>query len=569
MYMLKRFTLLLLAVAALQGAASAAGSQPVFIVLYTRFYDHSHQFPNNERVQRLLPLIEKLRQNIPNSGIASLFEFSGSMSRVFLEENAGMHLVDKIKEASQHGLIDLGYTGEDEPSYLYRPKPDLLSADTPEKRWTAQAEAAERFLTDFKDPVTGRPFPGLSGGLKLMQDVFGEAAFIRGVSEPIGGDSATTLEVRKLNAKAMMMGIPPSDVRRGIESYGSSAAAFAKAMGPLPETSPEVFWEDGALRLSDLSLADNKPHSTDEPVDALKKVFGQLDRSNVRVIALELGSYKRYLAKRPDGSVLFDPMEWLYYHPDNPKFPPTMKPFLPEKMVEAGYKNEEEVLNWLIQEYLPANPGSRFLSIRDLAKMAEPQQPSTVSWDEIKVLATDFEAQFKLFPTRLVDFLRVGDRYFSDAEAFGLMTQALAAADKGGSPAPSVKTLPVYGPITVPNDMGPIKGSVTEREVLQAAARIAPPLRNSEWKLIPDNAVPAYVQVGSVRVNATQFFRLMVLSCLDLSPDKVLTLSPITLHSDAMFRYPKNTPIPDQGMGWTLKPAFLHVTSTGASSGSR
>src|ERR1035438_2520300 len=514
--MLKRFALLLLAAAALQGAAPPTDSQPVFIVLYTRFYDHSHQFPNNERVQRLIPILDKLRAKYPNSGIASLFEFSGSMSQVFLEQNPSLHAVDKIKEASQRGLIDIGYTGEDEPSYLYRPKPDLLSADTPEKRWIAQAEAAERFLTDFKDPVTGRPVPGPSGGLKFMQEVFREAAFIRGVSEPIGGDSAVTHEVRKLNAKAMMMGIPPSDVRRGIESYGSSAAAFSKAISPAPDTSPEVFWEDGALRLSDLSLTDNKPHSTDEPVDALKKVFEQFDRSNVRVIALELGSYQRYLTKRPDGSILYDPMEWLYFHPDHPQFPPTMKPLVGDKAVEVGYKNEEAVLNWLLQEYFPANPGSRFLSIRDLVKMVGPERPSGVGWDQIKTLAADFETQFKPHPTRLVDFLRAGDRYFSNAEAFALMTQALAAADKTGSPASSIKPLPVYGPITVPNDMGPVKGSVTVREVLQAAARIAPPLRNTRCELVPDNAVPDYVQVGSVRANAAQFFRLMSLTSIIL-----------------------------------------------------
>lgn len=567
--MLKRFVVLLLGAAALHGAPPATGSQPVFIVLYTRFYDHSHQFPNNERILRLIPLLDKLRAKYPNSGIASLFEFSGSMSQVLREKNPSVHTVDKVKEASQRGLIDIGYTGEDEPSYLYRPKPDLISADTPEKRWMAQSEAAERFLTDFKNPVTGRPVPGLFGGLKLMQEVFGEAAYIRGVSEPLGGDSAVTNEVRKLNAKAMMIGVPASDVRRGIEGYGTSATGFAKVVSPVPETSPEVFWEDGALRLSDLSLPDNKSHSTDEPVDALKKVFEKFDRSNVRVIALELGSYKRYLAKRADGSVLYDPMEWLYYHPDSPQFPPNMKPFLPDKAVEAGYQNEEAVLNWLLQEYLPANPGSRFLSIRDLVKMAGPEQPAEVTWDRIKTLASDFEARFKPYPTRVVDFVQAGDGYFTDAQAFALMVQALAAADKTGSPAASIHPLPVYGPSTVPNDMGPVKGSVRVREVLQAAARIAPPLRNTEWKLIPDNAVPDYVQVGSVRVNAAQFLRLMVLTCLDLSPDKVLTLSPIDLHSDAMFRYPRNTPTPDQGMAWTLKPAPLHIASKGAAAGGR
>jgi hypothetical protein len=563
----KRFLLLFLAAAALQAAVSAAGSQPVFIVLYSRFYDHSHPFPNNQRVDRLIPLLERLRAKYPNSGVACLFEFSGAISQVFLEYNPSQHGVDKIKEAAKKGLIDIGYTGEEEPSYLYRPRPDFISAETPEQRWTAISEAAERFLTDFKDPVTGRPVPGLTGGLKGMQEVFGEAAFVRGVSETLGGDAAVTNQVRKLNANAMMLGVPPQDTRRGIEGYAASAAGFAKTMSPGSDTAPEVFWQDGMLRISDLSLTDNKPHSTDEPVDVLKKVFAGLDRSKVRVIALEFGSYKRYLAKRPDQSVIWDPMEWLYYHPENPQFPPTMKPFLVESAVAAGYKNEEAVMNWLLGEYLPANPGSRILSIGDLKKMAGPERPSEVTWDQVKTLATDFENRFKPYPTRLVDYLKAGDRYFSNAEAFTLMAEALSTVEKSGAPSPSIKPLPVNAPISVPNDMGPIKGTVIERDVLQAAAQVVAPLRNTEWKVIPENAIPPYVQVGAVRVNATQFLRLMALSCLDLSPDKVLPLSPIALHSVAMFAYPKNTPIMDQGMGWTLKPATLHFASTGTSAG--
>ncbi len=68
MRMLKQFALFLLAATAVQAAALAAGSQPVFIVLYTRFYDHSHRSPNNERVQRLIPLLEKLRAKYPKFG---------------------------------------------------------------------------------------------------------------------------------------------------------------------------------------------------------------------------------------------------------------------------------------------------------------------------------------------------------------------------------------------------------------------------------------------------------------------------------------------------------------------
>ena len=552
---------------ALASEAASPGSQPVFVVLYTQFYDHAHQYPTNERIDMLIPLLEKLRAQYPESRISGLFEFSGAISQVLFEKDAALHKLTKIKQAAGKGLIDVGYTGEEEPSYLYRPKAELLLANTPEKRWAAQAEAAERFLTDFKDPITGRPVPSLTGGLKRMQEIFGPAAFIRGVTELMGGDAPVTHEVRKLNATAMMMGIPPSDVRRGIESYGASADGFAKGISPAPNTSPEVFWEDGALRLSDLSMTDNRPHSTDESVDALKKAFAQLDRGKARVIALELGSYRRYLAKRADGSVIWDPMEWLYYHPDHPDFPPTMKPFLPNRDVQAGYKNEEAVLNWLLQEFFPANPGSRFLSIQELVKLAGPELPAEVSWDQIKSMAADLDSGFKKYPTWPPNFLRAGDAYFSDAQAFQIMAEALAVADKTGAPASSVKPVPMHGPIDLPPDMGPVRGSVTVRDVLHAAAKIAPALRNTEWKLLPENVVPAYVQIGEYRLVASQFLHLMSWVCADPSPDRVLTLSPIEMHSDLTFRYPRNTPNQDQGVGWTFKPAPLQLTAAGPTAG--
>ena len=344
---------------------------------------------------------------------------------------------------------------------------------------------------------------------------------------------------------------------------------FPDAVSPDPNTPPEVFWEDGALRLSDLSKTDNRPHSTDDPLDTLKKAFGGLDRKEARVIALEFGSYRRYLAKRPDGSILWDPMEWMYYHPDHPDFPQTMKPYVTDPDLDKGYKNEEAVLNWLLNEYLPANPGSRFVSISDLRKMAGPELVSEVDWSQIKAMAADLDAQFRKHPVRTSDYLRAGDHFFSNAEAFELMVQALAQVDKSGSPPPSLKPIPMSGPLEVPNDMGPIKGSVTVSDVLHAATALAPSLRNTDWKVIPDNAVPAYVQVGAVKVNSAQFLRLMASACFDFPPDKVLTISAIEAHSDLTFRYPKNTPTPDQGMGWTLKPAPLQFAVTGASAAGR
>src|ERR1035438_4899854 len=136
--MFKRATVILtgacglLAAALYAPAAPASPAQPVLIVLYSRFYDHSHPHAIDERVQRLLPLLDRLRAKYPQSGISALFQFSGTTSQILDEENSSLHLLDKIQDYTHRGLIDVGYTGEDEPSYLYRPKPDLLAASTGE-----------------------------------------------------------------------------------------------------------------------------------------------------------------------------------------------------------------------------------------------------------------------------------------------------------------------------------------------------------------------------------------------------------------------------------------------------
>jgi hypothetical protein len=547
-------------------AAEQPTQQPVFIVLYSRFYDHSHQHTSDERLQRLLPMLDRLHNKYPQSGISALFQFSGTVSELLAEENHGIHLVDQILEYSHRGLVDVGYTGEDEPSYLNRPQPNLLLADTPEDRWSARGEAARRFLTDFKNPVTGQPVPGLSGGLKRTQEVFGNVSYISGITTSLGGDSPAANEVTNLNPTALMMGIPGPDPRRGIEGSGFSAEQFSHYMSPDASESPELFWEDGILRLSDMSLRDNRPHSTDEDLASLKKVFEKLDRSHVRVIKLEVGGYRRYLRKRTDGSIFADPLEWLYYHPDGPSLPATLKALVDQNAVEVGYKNDEATLRWLLEEFLPANPASRFISIRDLEAVSTSSN-SEVSADQLKALASDLEGFLAKMPMQPPDFLRAGNRFFSLAESFQLFANALAVADHTGSLPNSVELTPMYGPLALANDMGDIKGEVPVSAVMKIAAQLAPKLANTAWKRVPDNSVPTFIQVGSLHLNAAQFLHLMARAYLDPSPGKTVPVSAITLTTRAAFMFPKNTLMIDQSNAWTYKPAPLHFQSSAASAG--
>jgi hypothetical protein len=157
------------------------------------------------------------------------------------------------------------------------------------------------------------------------------------------------------------------------------------------------------------------------------------------------------------------------------------------------------------------------------------------------------------------NFGRAGDSFFSLAESFGLFAQALANVEKTGTAPKSVAFTPMCGPLNFPNDLGPNTGSVPVSAVIQAAAQLAPKLADAEWKLVPDNAVPAAIQVGSLRVNAAQFLRLMAQAYLDPSPGKSLYVNGVMLASESAFMYPKNTPITDQGNAWTFKPAPLRV----------
>jgi len=538
----------------------AGPPQPVYILLYTRFYDHSQPHTTDERLQRLMPILDKLNKQYPQAGVSALLQFSGTVSQEMDERNGGLHLADQVKDHSRRGLVDIGYTGEDEPSYLYRPKPALLEADTPEARWAAKAEAAERFLTDFKNPVTGLPAPGLSGGLKRTLEVFGDVRFATGLTTSLGGDAPSTHELHKMVPGAILGGIPGNDRRRGIEGYDISAANFSNFMSPDSFEAPEVFWEDGHLRLSDASLADNKPHATDEGPEALKKVFQALDRSRARVIKLEVVAYKRYLTRRADGSVTADPLEWMYYHPDEPQIPIQMHAMVTQTEVEAGYKKDEAALQWLLGEFLPANPGSRLISVHELAQLAVPG-PAEVDAAELKALATDLNGHFVRRPMEAPNFGRAGSHFFSLAESFELLAKALAGVNRTGGLPGSVALTPVYGPLTLPNDMGPNQGSVQVSEVIKAAAQVAPAFSDTEWKIVPANAVPTFIQVASLRVNATQFLRLMTQAYLDPAPDKNLSLSAMALGSQATFMFPKNTPITDQGNSWTFKPAPLHITA--------
>jgi hypothetical protein len=560
--MLKRTAFLFLLAYFLSFAVGAndMAKPPVFILLYTRFEDHTHFQYAAERIQRLLPELERTRSENPQYHISAVFQFSGAMSEVLANMNSQLPLVDMLKEYQRRGLVELGYTGANEPTPRHRPRPNLLRAETADARWLARSEAAERFIGDYKDPITGSRIPGLVGGLQRTQQVFGRLSYVSGLNQTLGGDSPIIHQLRRVDVEPVLSGFPSPDPARGIEEYGGLVDSFSRTISPTSKTSPDLYWEDDTLRSSERSLKDTRTFSTDEGPDVLKAAFAKMDRSRVRIIHLELGSYLRYLSKRMDGSPRYDPLEWAYGHPDNPQMPSSLKAFAERKEVDAAYEREEATLRWLMKDFFSSNPNSRFVSAADLKTLTLDPVGAEFSSGQLRDAASDLLARYIENRSYPPNFARTGDRYLSLADMFQLLSTALAVTSRTGTPPRSIKLTNVYGPLEVIENPGASAGEVNVRSVMQTAARLAGPLQNETWKPIPENVVPMWITVDGLQLNAAQFLRLMAESYLNPSANRELKVETCNMFSLAGEAFPRNVSRAEQGNTWTFRPAVLQIS---------
>ncbi len=557
-----------LATLPLASAAAAEGSkQPVYIMLYTRIDDHTQLSLAGERIQRLLPVLERFRKQYPEHKISSVFLLSGAMSEALDSQTKPLGLVNKVKDFAGKGILEVGYTGEYEPQPRTWPRPDLSQAKTAEEHWVMRAGAAESFLSAYRHPIfgDGTPMAGVdnqSGGMRKMQEVFGPAIFARGLSIKLGGDSPLIHQLKVHNVKAILFGLPDPDPARGIHAYRGSVSAFGEFMSPIPETSPEVYWEDNVLRSSDTDKAEVRAFSTSEPVKTLKEAFAKLDRSRVHVLHMEYGSYVRYLQTWHDGVPRFLPLTWAYDHPYDPIIPTAVPAFTSQMEVDEAYQAEEAVLKWLVEEFFPANPGSRFVSCSDLMGMAETTLGQTVSKEELREAASSLLAGYAengLFPA---NYARTGNRFFSLADMFQLLSTALGEFHRKGSLPAAVTVQPVYGPLAMEEDPGAPVGELPVSAMAGAAADIADHLNRSEWKPVPENVVPTVVTVDGVRLNPAQFLRLMAEAYLAPVPQTKLKIQMSNNFSPAGEMFPRQIMRVDQGNTWTFKPAPLRVPTS-------
>jgi hypothetical protein len=557
----------------------------VYIFLYSRFTDHVNLDLTEDRLRRVLPMIEKYRKQHPEAHVSATILFSGASSEALAQRNAATGIKDFVLGYKKRGIIEIGYDGNDEPTYDHRPMVHLIDTKPYKERWMERASEDEKFLSEGRDPLTGDPKPGSVGGLKAMQQVFGEAACITGVSvgeerlqpvtnphmhsqgptypvRPEIGDWEVVPLLRKYNTEAILFGIPATNTAL-IPGFGGSIREIGRILSPVPESSPELFWADDVLRTSESAgSGDRVFHGYDGP-DAIKDFTTKLDRSKLRIIHMELGSDIDYL--KPDFTKTpFSPsLTYAYAHPDNPKVPAEDR--LSADEVNAAFAKEESSLDWLITGFFTANTGSRFVSSGDLRRMTPPSSGYTISIDSLRTSVKDALANFEQ-STYLPPFIPVGNQYLSLAEAFQVMTDALAEFSRTGKLPKNVHVDRVYGPIGLPLGHGPNIGEVTVASVAKVCAQLAPGLHDDTGYPMPKNTIPPVVAVDEIRMNGAQFFRLMAQALQDPTPETKLQVKMRYMFPGTAEVFPKTRALEDVGATWTFKPAPLQlpaVTSTG------
>jgi hypothetical protein len=235
---------------------------------------------------------------------------------------------------------------------------------------------------------------------------------------------------------------------------------------------------------------------------------------------------------------------------------------LAKPAIDAAFAKEDELLAWLIGDYLPEHQDSHIFSNASLKKMTPPESGFTIP---MKVLQTAVKETLATWgdATAPPKFVNVRDIYFlSLAEWFQVMADALAEESHTGKLPATVSVSEVHGPLQVVADVPPVLGSVTVGNVAEAAAGLVGKLHDDAWRTVPDNVIPNRVKVAGLDLNPAQFLRLMAEALVASDSDAKLAIQPTDMFASQDFLGMRTRAARDMGVVWTYKPAALLVNAS-------
>ncbi len=523
------------------------------------------------RLRRTLGMLEDLRKQFPGANVKVTIYVNGAVAEMLDRRNAQSGVKDLLLEASRKGVIEIGYDALSEPRSSDLALVNATEVNGPRESYLARTAVAGHVLSDGRDPSSGKILNQADGGLKRMQQVFGPAASIWGAQvfsiDPAtgsmpdwGSDSEMVRQIQLLNTKATLTGIL-EDVPHMDFVYDDWIPVFAKNLSASMDASPDVYWQENRLRISERSDKESKVPSALAGTAEIKEYLEKLNRSKIRLVMIDIGSDRPYLTSEYQKYTIYPPSKYAAAHPDSPKLPAGA--LAKDAEISAGIRKEQDALSYVLGSFFSSNPDSRMVVSGDLLGMTPPAYGYRVPMPALRQSLAEVRTAWGE-QARVPRYVKVGDRYLSLAQTTQVLAEALVERRRTGKLPESVEVLNVYGPIDLSQTSGAAKTEVSADDVAIAAIYLLPGFYPKTWTPLPTNSVPTQVKVGKVTVNGGQYLRLMIDALLADNLDARLTVQPTSMVWGPEALGFKTRPDEEMGTIWTIKPAPLELSKISA-----
>jgi hypothetical protein len=532
--------------------------RPVYVFMYSNYDDPFNDGISNERYDALLPMMEALETDNPEmSPTVNILLSGGDLGN---PGNAKASTLSNLTGALMtEEYLDLGYSAFHEPTYSTNPLYDDLYRAW---GWDERVVALDHLLSKARDPLTGEDLPTGSGGLKLFLSQLGTPTSVAGVGE----DASQLHAIDRYDRDALILGIDdgPSGVGTTVED--SYAGTLVSMLSEDPSTPYGVYWEGGRLHLA-LDDAGLSPVLARDGMSASETAMNDLDRRRVNVVpvlVMDTGTYCN-ASKVVLGDPVLSPTQWAYSHPGAPQLPSEATYGADER--QARYDATCATMDWLASGFLPET-GGRFLSPTDVGTMVDPGSGITVSAAEMATAADDLIVRRNAlhFPDWVGiswGYCRGDYQYFSLADMYGLLVQALAAYSEEGTLPTTVDLVDVFGPRGEAPPSQPWNRVLLDSVVAEAGRQVGA-ITDPHWRVDPLGAVPTTSSPGGIELNAMEFLLLMAEAYIilfegDAPANPLLNLFPTVQWPVTRSVLEADGRVTDTGSSWMVKPASANT----------
>ncbi len=402
-------------------------------------------------------------------------------------------LIALLKEKSTAKLLALGHHGANRPP---RPMPiDRVRG----QNWEEDVKAILNYESCALDPVTGQLDCSRPGGLKNMtENIFKQPLFSTGRFF-----QASILYATKQFGVKMAV---------GLQDNTGAPRGDAWFLGILNRPDGVVISPEMLMRWAQGGTS---------PLPALEQRIASLDKSRIRLVSL------------------------LIHDTDFFRNRTTAQ-------TEQIWQKYEEFLKWALAR------GYQIVSVEDLYNMALDDRERTITKAELQKIAEFYTKQVEgTSPHYPPDYIDLGNDYFSLADAWQALAQALAHYQQKGSLPDSVVAKDILGP-TVLVKLETMPRTISADDILKSATVEASRLKDR---------VPSSVKLeqAMIEINASEHLYLMAKEFLSLlagapTPVEIFKIGMISKNVEAIRSDPNDPrvrradPLTKQQF-WTFKPA--------------